>query len=331
MQLFWFTILLAGVTGVMFFLACLLRRVFNTKRASRQDALERAKSLERVRSMNNLRKTSGQVEADRLALERLATEARLEEEKKAKELASKMFVPPRVDFYRRLVHSFLILLSLYYLKLTTLCVRGVICSYAPDPSPLDGSYTVTTESLYLNVDSSIRCYQGYHLATVVFIFFFFIFYCIGFPVFCFVVLTRAFITPEHGGIMGWLVAHFKVFQSRSQQLSDKKARALKRQLTLEATESAKATAVARQISSPMPNASGASVWDVDSSAAAVINSKANAKRAALEQQLVKHAILQRTRMGQSLAHARKTLGACDSRQSRLIGESALLCLCLFLC
>ena len=36
---------------------------------------------------------------------------------------------------------------------------------------------------------------------------------VGYPVLCFVILMRAFVTPQSGGILGWLSAHFKVLRS----------------------------------------------------------------------------------------------------------------------
>lgn len=191
LELFWLTWLLFAVTAVFFFVACCMRRCIRSYRERKKMELERQESIKRQASIRSLQvqRSKGQIDRETAKdqLKRLASEERLMQQARAQKISDELEIPPKVDFLRRLLHSLLILMSLYYFKLTTLCIRGVVCEYAPDPSPLDGSYTVLTSSLYLSVDTSIKCYSTNHLLTVCFIFFFFLFYSIGFPCFCFVV------------------------------------------------------------------------------------------------------------------------------------------------
>jgi hypothetical protein len=204
LQLFWYTFLLLVSTGACFFLACVVRRLLRLRIEAKEIVEEKKRSMQRSATIEMMRQQSlaQSPEEKQKTLARIETEMRLEQEKKARDFSNAMYVSPQSDFHRRLLHSLLILLSIYYLKLTTLCVRGLVCSTQPDPAPLDGSTASTSSSLYLVVDSSIRCYESYHAATVAFIFIFFLVYVIGFPVFCFV---RAHMTPPFARHRGCLV------------------------------------------------------------------------------------------------------------------------------
>jgi len=62
--------------------------------------------------------------------------------------------------------------------------------------------------MYLEEDQQTLCWQGPHLAAGVGAVLLVIFYTLGFPLFCFVLLTRAFTDHATGGFIGWLRAHF---------------------------------------------------------------------------------------------------------------------------
>ena len=279
LELFWYTILLFVCTGIMFFGMCLVRRALRIKLEAKSAALEKKASLDRMRTRTMLRQQSleQQKPEEEIVQELQKEEERLEEEKrKAALVATSVAVPPNVDFRHRVIHSLLILLAIYYLKITTLCIRGVECSMQPDPVSLVSGEPATTSSLYLNIDSGTRCYTDAHAATVAFIFLCFVFYSCGFPVFCFVIIMRAFITPQSGGVLGWLSSRSAFLRSHRPETSALHARILNRQLS--ATE--------------RPPQAKLGVWDVDTSAeeAAVA-----AKKAVIEKTLMQYAVLSRAR------------------------------------
>ena len=144
-ELFWFTILLWVGTGIMFFVACLIRRALRVR-------LERPSPVREAYAERSVNTSIGPAAS---------------------------VTPPNVDFRRRLLHSFLVLLAFFYLKITTLCIRSLLCSVQPDPTSLVTGEPSATSSLYLTIDPNVQCYSKYHAVTVVFSFILLLVYSAG--------------------------------------------------------------------------------------------------------------------------------------------------------
>jgi hypothetical protein len=109
-----------------------------------------------------------------------------------------------LDFKHRLCHSLLILLSIFYLRVTTLLFEALVCDRMPNPTaPADSDATVT-ESLFLREDGQTACWTGEHVSVATGSIILLILYSTGFPLFCFVLLTRAFTHENSTGLIGWL-------------------------------------------------------------------------------------------------------------------------------
>jgi hypothetical protein len=145
-------------------------------------------------------------------------------------------IPAFVDFKQRYIHSQLILLSIFYLRISTLFFKAFKCEMASDSSEDHSSTAVVTSSLYLTEDLQVggkktqsqvvtlmsilslsrvctcgcvflfqtRCYEGDHLQTVAGASILLLVYTLGFPFFCFVLLMRSFTDHHTTGILGWL-------------------------------------------------------------------------------------------------------------------------------
>lgn len=109
---------------------------------------------------------------------------------------------PRADLWKRLQHSLLILLAVMYLRTVTMICSMFVCSQQPDPVLSFASNVIPTYSLYLDQDGSTLCFRGAHLLAAVVCMLLALVYCVGYPLLCFTVLTRAFGGPESDGIMG---------------------------------------------------------------------------------------------------------------------------------
>ena len=109
-----------------------------------------------------------------------------------------------LDFKLRLCHALLILLSIFYLRLTTLLFKGLLCDRMPNPTAPTDSEAVMTESLYLREDGQTSCWSGAHISTATGVIILLTLYSAGFPIFCFVLLTRAFTDQSNSsGVIGW--------------------------------------------------------------------------------------------------------------------------------
>jgi hypothetical protein len=116
------------------------------------------------------------------------------------------------DAVQRLQHAMLILASIFYLRLCILQFKAFMCTTAPDPLSSTASNAAQTESLYLTEDMQTLCYKGSHATTVAFVVLLLIFYTLGFPMFCFVLLMRAFGSKRMKGKLGWMWVHCKLLQ-----------------------------------------------------------------------------------------------------------------------
>jgi hypothetical protein len=119
-----------------------------------------------------------------------------------------------LDFKHRLCHSLLILLSIFYLRLTTLLFKALLCDRMPDPATQADSSAAATESLYLREDGQTACWTGSHVGTAAVAIILLVVYSAGFPLFCFVLLTRAFTDETSTGAMGWLRRHIACLRGR---------------------------------------------------------------------------------------------------------------------
>ena len=129
------------------------------------------------------------------------------------------------DAKQRLQHSLLILLSIFYLRLVVLQFKAFVCSYSVDPLLSGSSDALTTESLYLTEDMQTRCFQGKHLAMVCAVVVMMIVYTAGFPLFCFVLLMRAFATADTPGALGYLRKRFKILRGKKKKFIDASGKA----------------------------------------------------------------------------------------------------------
>jgi hypothetical protein len=124
-----------------------------------------------------------------------------------------------------------------------------------------------------------------------------------------VVLVRAFVPPEGKGLISFLARHFSILRSNRASMSNAKARQLTRQLTADS----RARDVPPTPDTPQgaKNKTGSAVWDVQ-----VLTPKHTdkvimgaAERLAVQKELVQHAVLSRTRMGQKTQNAHTTAAA----------------------
>jgi hypothetical protein len=122
-----------------------------------------------------------------------------------------------IDASQRLQHALLILLSIFYLRLSILQFKAFMCTTAPDPLASTASDAAQTESLYLTEDMQTLCYRGSHRVTVAFVILLFLFYTAGFPLFCFVLLMRAFANKRTPGVLGWLWVHIPLMRGDGSQ------------------------------------------------------------------------------------------------------------------
>jgi len=199
LSLFWFTIALIIFSWFAFMAACLLRFAWR-------------KAIERKNG-------HGMSDEERDAMQQRALQAARKDPAHAALQRNLFYIPPREDLSRRVTHATLILLSIFYLKLTSLQLKLFDCVMAPDPqtalAPIPGD-----ESLYLQADLQTKCYTGAHLLTVIFALLLFVFYTFGFPFVCFILLMRAFADRSFPGIIGRFYSDYKLFrpkQSRKEE------------------------------------------------------------------------------------------------------------------
>jgi hypothetical protein len=202
--LFWATVLLIALTALMFLLACLLRLAFRmrlerhdaTVAAAKQLLLEAALQAEEAkdaevlaqkrelrrqktaRSTRKLLAQQAQEESD--AAEAAAEEAEVMRQRlkrQATKSAAHFHTPPLEDFKRRLLHSTLLLCSIFFLKLNTLQWKMFSCVRAPTPETVYADEPVYAE--FLAEDYQTPCYASAHLGTTIAILVLFIVYSFG--------------------------------------------------------------------------------------------------------------------------------------------------------
>ena len=106
------------------------------------------------------------------------------------------------DATQRLQHATLILLSIFYLRLAILEMQAFQCAMYPDPLTSSASDAIVTSSLYLTSDLQSLCYKGRHLTVAIVASILLPLYTAFFPLWCYVLLMRAFgnekISWHHG-------------------------------------------------------------------------------------------------------------------------------------
>jgi len=125
--------------------------------------------------------------------------------------------PAWSDFRHRTLHAFLILLSIFFLRVCTLCLKGFACASAPDPALQGGdsaAAAAVSRSLYLTEDMQTKCFVGGHRTTVAGVVALLLLYMVGYPAAVFVGLMRAFATPRTPGLLGWLRRRFACLRGK---------------------------------------------------------------------------------------------------------------------
>jgi hypothetical protein len=107
-----------------------------------------------------------------------------------------------LDFRARVIHSILIVLCVFYLRITILLFSAFPCSLTADPSAPADSLAEPTQSLILDADGQTKCFSGEHAVALPFISLLLLLYTAGLPLGCFILLTRAFADEQTGGVIG---------------------------------------------------------------------------------------------------------------------------------
>jgi len=203
------TLGLVALTGCLFFTACLIRWFLLERRA-------------RFRAMLNNGDTSGMSDEQRLEATKRALEMAKHEPQLAACVDGVFIITPREDFKRRVTHSFIILASVFFMKVTTMQMQIFKCAMAPAPTDALTADATTPQHLYLEADYQTRCYEGEHLAAVILTCILFICFTLGFPIGMFILLCRAFADDRTAGMIGWLRRHFSFLRSATSKGDQRK-------------------------------------------------------------------------------------------------------------
>jgi hypothetical protein len=122
--------------------------------------------------------------------------------------------PAFLDFRQRCVHAFLILLSVFYLRVSTLMMKAFVCELVPNPQAATDSKAILTESYYLSEDEQTKCYTDAHLSLCVGAGILLGIYTIGFPLFIFRILMPAFTDDTTGGLLGAIRTRFSCLRGK---------------------------------------------------------------------------------------------------------------------
>ena len=96
------------------------------------------------------------------------------------------------QYYRRCVHATVMLLAMMYLKLTSLTFKGFLCE-AQTPSIETTTSTIPTDTIYVLVyDPTVRCFSADHSGIFTLMIAVFVLFVIGFPIVCWILITRTF-------------------------------------------------------------------------------------------------------------------------------------------
>jgi hypothetical protein len=187
-SIFWITVGMVCVTGCMFVLACLARLWV---RIQTETALRAKLSEAEIVVMRKKRRDLLEEEMDGM-------------NEYQRQQAINMYLDPWIDFKMRITHSMLILFTFFYLKLSTMCFALFQCTEAPTPQSIYDNDPFPTYSSLLIADYQTPCWSSAHLATVILACLLLIFYVLGFPLLCYILLVRAFADETTHGLSGYL-------------------------------------------------------------------------------------------------------------------------------
>jgi len=212
------TLLFTLCTAVLFLAGCLLRFIVHRRRRTAvQDAPHRLEPQDeqqvcRRSSMKEDEELS-QREGSRSGSMRLAAGTKASDDSAGAASNVSLPLPPLpalLEFRYRCVHAMLILLALFYLRLSILCFKAFRCVAAEDAledpdAAADDSTAQPNTSLVLAEDMQTLCYTGAHLSAAVGASLLLLLYSAGFPILIFVLLMRAFGEHQHAhGVLGWM-------------------------------------------------------------------------------------------------------------------------------
>jgi hypothetical protein len=143
-----------------------------------------------------------------------------------------MFAAAWLDFRARVIHSVLIVLCVFYLRITILLFSAFPCSLTADPSAPTDSLAEPTQSLILDADGQTKCFSGEHAVALPFIILLLLFYTAGLPLGCFILLTRAFADEQTGGVIGRMWRRWACLRGKRAEAAMRKARASEAHLAL---------------------------------------------------------------------------------------------------
>lgn len=123
------------------------------------------------------------------------------------------------DFVERGQHATLILLCIFYLRLCILEFKSFRCAILPDPMESTSILAEETRSLYLVEDGQTLCWRTDHLWVLAFVALLMFVYSAGFPIYCFVLLTRAFADEHTKGCTGFLYKRFALLRAAAEEVA----------------------------------------------------------------------------------------------------------------
>jgi uncharacterized membrane protein YidH (DUF202 family) len=113
-----------------------------------------------------------------------------------------------IEFRERLHHSMMILAFLFYMRLVILTLQSFRCRDQPDVQDAAAladstSDTIVARASFLTEDGVTRCLASAHIGLLFADACILPLFVVGFPVYCFVLLTRAFGMDATEGVMKW--------------------------------------------------------------------------------------------------------------------------------
>jgi hypothetical protein len=128
---------------------------------------------------------------------------------------------PRARAARRLRHALIILLTIFFLRLTLLQMETFEC-FEFDVPQSAAAYGAGSDStaLIMLIDLQTRCYTGSHLGISIASALFFILYTIGFPLTCFILLTRSLASKDSTGLIGVLWRNCRILRAPTDDEAD---------------------------------------------------------------------------------------------------------------
>jgi hypothetical protein len=237
-----FTLLLMLMSACLFFAGCILRLILNVRAALKaDDALQASQLLddedESAEPSKNVQGDTSDAPSELVSKDANSTRITVRRNKTlplartATTIRAQLTtvtrptlvwrtirrMPAFTDFKQRCVHALLILLSIFYLRVASLLFKCFVCVESADPAVSTDSDAAVTHSLYLREDYATRCYTRFHLATSIGAIILLLVYTLGYPLFCFRLLMRAFTDERTTGVLGWLRRRFACLRGRKRR------------------------------------------------------------------------------------------------------------------